>query len=222
MNRLQDSEDRNDKFLQELLLRSEKLEVNKVNVESYDADTAKLNKRLAQYDKDTRENHTHYIQVENYVEKFLPLKIQKQIGKNLLIVLGQKKSLFDKYKEYEQSFLRVQNQVILQDEGIPSIMKDLQKEFFHMLQGALQMKVPPEMGANTVNLGRSNLNEEKKGSKDGSSAHEEEKVGAFTEEGKPIMISLKDYLLEPYGAGQMMPELDDEKPIICSCTRSAP
>lgn len=77
VNRLQDSEDRNDKFLQELLLKCEKMEVTKLDCDQYHKDVAALNKRLSDYDKNTRENHTHYIQVENYIEKFLPLKIQK-------------------------------------------------------------------------------------------------------------------------------------------------
>ena len=77
VQRLQDSEDRNDKFLQDLLMKSERMEVTKLDVASYGKDCDLLNKRLDDYDKNSRENHTHYIQVENYIEKFLPLKIQK-------------------------------------------------------------------------------------------------------------------------------------------------
>jgi|TARA_B110000285_G_C14762819_1_gene440310 hypothetical protein len=31
-----------------------------------------------------KENHIHYVQIENFVEKYLPLKQQKAIGKTIL------------------------------------------------------------------------------------------------------------------------------------------
>ena len=61
---------------------------------------------------------------------------------------GTKKSVFDKYQDFESNYLKGANQAILQDEGVPTVMKDLQKEFFHLLQGALVVSMddlPPEV-----------------------------------------------------------------------------
>jgi hypothetical protein len=47
----------------------------------------------------------------------LPLKIQKQIGKNFLATFEGKKSVINAYHNYEENFLKEANRVILIDDG---------------------------------------------------------------------------------------------------------
>ena len=71
------------------------------------------------------------------MEKFLPLKIQKQIGKNILAIFDGKKSVINNYHTYEDNFLKEANRVILIDDGQPQLMQTISKEFIQILQGAM-------------------------------------------------------------------------------------
>jgi len=77
-------EDRNDEFMTSLLQKSENMELCKVDAGRYDDDLEALYKRFTAMENYNKENHIHYVQIENFVEKYLPLKQQKAIGKTIL------------------------------------------------------------------------------------------------------------------------------------------
>lgn len=97
VEKLQQSEDRNDEFMQKLLNETATLKITKLEIEKYELDHKKFELRLDGFDKFHRENHVHYIQVENYLEKYLPMKIQKSIGKNIKAIFEERKGVVEKY-----------------------------------------------------------------------------------------------------------------------------
>ena len=60
--------------------------------------------------------------MENYLEKYLPMKIQKAIGKNIKAIFEERKGVVEKYLSYEDSFLREANKIILSDNGQPNVL----------------------------------------------------------------------------------------------------
>ena len=61
--------------MQELLQKAEKLELFKLNLSRYENDQQRLKDKLEAFDKYNKENHIHYIQVENYLDKYLPMTV---------------------------------------------------------------------------------------------------------------------------------------------------
>ena len=57
------------------------------------------------------------MQIENYLDKYLRLKVQQQIGKSIASAFENKKSILERYKQYEEGFLKEANKAILADEG---------------------------------------------------------------------------------------------------------
>lgn len=117
VNELQASEDRNDEFMKKLLGKAESLELHKVDRKAYKEDQQGLLNRLEQFDRYNKENHVHYVQIENYLDKYLRLKVQQQIGKSIASAFENKKSILERYKQYEEGFLKEANKAILADEG---------------------------------------------------------------------------------------------------------
>ena len=70
--------------MKSLLQKSEAMELCKVETERYEDDLEALQRRFTAMENYNKENHIHYVQIENFVEKYLPLKQQKAIGKTIL------------------------------------------------------------------------------------------------------------------------------------------
>lgn len=81
---LQSKEDRNDGFMEDLLKKVEALDVSKLESEVYFNDKERIWNKFRADEKISQENHIHYVQIENYLEKYMPLKIQKAVGKTLV------------------------------------------------------------------------------------------------------------------------------------------
>lgn len=74
LNELISKKDLNDIFMKDLLSKYEKLESFKLNQDQYDKQMELIKDNFERLDRYNKENHTHYIQMENYIEKYLPLK----------------------------------------------------------------------------------------------------------------------------------------------------
>lgn len=74
VNELQSKENRNDEFMRDLLTKTEHLENFKVNNEEYIEGQDNIWQKFKVTDKYNKENHVHYVQIENYLDKYLPLK----------------------------------------------------------------------------------------------------------------------------------------------------
>lgn len=74
------------------------------------------------------------------MDKYLPLKIQKSIGKNIQAIFEGKATILEKYYGYEDAFLKEANKGILADNGQPDVMNQMNKDFVRTLQNALVIK----------------------------------------------------------------------------------
>lgn len=133
VSELQTSEDRNDAFMKQLLSKAESLELFKVDKKVYQDEKQGLLDRLDKFDRYNKENHVHYIQIENYLDKFLRLKVQQQIGRSLAAAFDSKRSTLEKYRTYEENFLKEANKAILSDDGQPDVMESMHRDFLRML-----------------------------------------------------------------------------------------
>lgn len=126
---LQEKEDRNDDFMQDLLKRAEVLENQKVEQDVYRVEHEKIWRKFKELDTLNSENNVHYIQIENYLDKYLPIKQQKAIGRTLIQMFENSKGFIEKYADYEEKFLKEANRRILMDNGQPEVMRIMEREF---------------------------------------------------------------------------------------------
>ena len=62
--------------------------------------------------------------VENFVEKYVPIRIQSQVGKTLHAVLKPfVPHYIEKLEEYEEEIFGEMHQVVLDDDGMPDLHK---------------------------------------------------------------------------------------------------
>lgn len=103
--------------MKELLQKAEHLRLFKLDLERYNADQQQLNNKLQESEKYNKENHIHYVQVENYLDKYLPMTVQKAIGKTIVAVFEGKQPFTDRYRQFEEDYLKEANRIILLDDG---------------------------------------------------------------------------------------------------------
>ena len=106
-------------------------------------------------------------------------------------VFGSKPQVRQSYAAYEERFLREANKKILQDDGLPEIMKVMSREFIEMIQGCLTIKgdvVPPSDG---------DVNDYMR----------------VMHQGEDVTVSLKDYCRQIHSS-KIMPDLDLDKVMI--------
>jgi hypothetical protein len=60
--------------MRDLLQKTEHLNLFKVNEDLYLKNQNEIWAKLKDFDALNKENHCHYIQIENYIDKYLPLK----------------------------------------------------------------------------------------------------------------------------------------------------
>lgn len=147
--------------------------------------------RLEKFDRYNKENHVHYVQIENYLDKFLRLKVQHQIGKSLAGAFENKRSVLERYRAYEEGFLKEANKAILGDDGQPEVMESMHRDFLKMLQGALTIKEGELV---------SQRDRAAAGNEDKLGPGYAEKLRARTSAGQDIYISLKDYVVRHFEA----------------------
>lgn len=71
----------------------------------------------------TENNINHFAMIENFVEKYLPVRIQNQITDIMKTILPIE--MKSKYLKFEKKKSLELNQIILDDDGIPDIVKHL-------------------------------------------------------------------------------------------------
>ena len=116
-----------------MMAKVENLELFKVDKKVYKEEQQGLLDRLDKFDRYNKENHVHYIQIENFLDKFMRLKVQQQIGKSLAGTFENKRSILEKYRTYEEGFLKEANKAILNDDGQPDVMQSMHRDFLRML-----------------------------------------------------------------------------------------
>ena len=71
--------------------------------------------------KETSEVHeNHFAMVENFVEKYMPIRIQSQLSETLRALLSP--AMIDKLDDYEEKTFAKFHSKILDDDGIPELI----------------------------------------------------------------------------------------------------
>ena len=75
VKQLQESENRNDDFIKKLLSDIENLGHTKLGNDEYQKDAKVLDMKFDSMDNAIKHNHNYLTQMENFIEKFLPIKV---------------------------------------------------------------------------------------------------------------------------------------------------
>lgn len=71
----------------------------------------------------------HFMKVENFIEKYLPVNVQKQIGLSLMNMLSEKDNKLQRYKEYEGAYFQGMSESILKDDGIADLVQSMKRVY---------------------------------------------------------------------------------------------
>ena len=72
------------------------------------------------------------MRVENFIQKYLPVQIQRQIGESINKVFNEGDMKLFRYKDYENAYEARQTSAILKDNGVSDLrvaMKELYEDF---------------------------------------------------------------------------------------------
>lgn len=85
----------------------------------------RLDKDIHELRYDSENHGNHFAMVENFVEKYIPIRIQSQISEALQLVLPFKEA--QTLHAYEKDKFKELHQIILDDDGVPDLFKALRQ-----------------------------------------------------------------------------------------------
>lgn len=80
----------------------------------------------------------HLATIENYVEKYLPVQIQTQVGEATKAILPQRE--LKKFEDSQKKIFEKINQIILSDDGVPDILLRIKQTRNLIYSGEMHMK----------------------------------------------------------------------------------
>lgn len=103
-------------------------QINELKYRKLDSSIFQDSRRLIHFELDTLKrvstNHeNHFAMVENFVEKYVPIKTQTHISKTLHFVFQHTNmhEALEQLDEYEDTTFAEMHQVVLEDEGMPDL-----------------------------------------------------------------------------------------------------
>ena len=98
---------------------------DKADKSAVQENTDNINQIIAEHTKNLEDNKNHSITIENFMEKYLPIKIQSQISDTVKIVTDKKsRKNLDLYEQHKYEEL---HSAILEDNGDPSIVHNFKR-----------------------------------------------------------------------------------------------
>jgi hypothetical protein len=83
--------------------------------------------------REISENHeNHFAMVENFVEKFIPVRIQSQISETIQDLFMNNQEKLERLDDYEKGKFLEYHQCILDDDGIPQLMDQMKEIRFEI------------------------------------------------------------------------------------------
>jgi hypothetical protein len=79
-----------------------------------------LDLSILEASKSKDEYVNHLATIENYIEKYLPISIQYQIGETMFSILPE--NLHNRVSNFQKTKFEYLNEVVLNDTGIPDIL----------------------------------------------------------------------------------------------------
>lgn len=105
------------------------LQATKLTIKAFEDERLHLRSDILQLREQAENNGNHFAMVENYVEKYLPVRVQGQISETLQQALDYKEAA--RLVKYEKSKFMELHGVILMDDGVPRLyerIKDIRFE----------------------------------------------------------------------------------------------
>lgn len=115
-------------------LREEKLEIKK-----YEADKKSIDEQLETNRCGQKDNFAQLLATDNYLEKYLPFKVQSMITAAVTETLVDKR-IADKYQKFDYNVFKQLHREVIHDQGLPT----LKKRAFEM-PGFRQVMNPSEL-----------------------------------------------------------------------------
>jgi len=112
-------------MLESLLKKTESLDTLKMDKEAHSETEKRLNGELEKLKYDVENHGNHFAMVENFVEKYIPIRIQSTISEVMSWVLPYKER--KKLAEFEKRRFMELHQIILEDDGIPHLADQLKQ-----------------------------------------------------------------------------------------------
>lgn len=121
----------------------------KCDTDQFYKDVERLDNDIARLRGDTDNHGNHFAMVENFVEKYIPIRIQSTCSEVLSYVLPYKEKL--KLQEFDKKKFTELHQIILDDDGIPRLAEQLKQIRMNVNDGGLMklkrtMKGSPNRG----------------------------------------------------------------------------
>ena len=83
----------------------------------------KINEQSNDHSKTLQDHHNHTLTIENFIEKYLPIKIQNQISNTVKVITDKK---FKKHlEEFEATKFEELHSAIIEDDGDPALMEEM-------------------------------------------------------------------------------------------------
>eukprot|EP00347_Sterkiella_histriomuscorum_P012247 403369325 len=122
-----------EKQINQLIEQTSLLEKNKLEIQQHQEDAMTIWESITKLNHSTEMYKIHFNRVENFIDKYQPVKIQNQISKSILSMFSKRDAKMARYREFETNFFRNQNEVIFADNGNPDILSQM-KEIYVKVQ----------------------------------------------------------------------------------------
>jgi hypothetical protein len=103
--------------------QTEDLQQMKLAKVDFEEGVRKLGDLIRELRNDTDNHGNHFAMVENFIEKYIPIRIQSTISEVLTSVLGYDERT--RLAEFDKKKFMELHQVILDDEGTPNLVEQL-------------------------------------------------------------------------------------------------
>lgn len=101
------------------------LTATKVDKDSFKEFKTLSENNLMAFKENLENNTNHFAMVENFIEKYIPVRIQSQISESLHKVLPEREC--KQLQKYERIRFRDLHATILDDDGIPDLISQLKQ-----------------------------------------------------------------------------------------------
>ena len=101
------------------------LNQEKADKSAVEENSSNINQIILEHSRTLEDNKNHSLTIENFMEKYLPIKIQSQISDTVKAVTDKKsRKNLDLYEQHKYEEL---HSAILEDNGDPTIMTGLKR-----------------------------------------------------------------------------------------------
>eukprot|EP00347_Sterkiella_histriomuscorum_P004957 403358437 len=125
LGQVQKQLENHDQWLHKIQEQANHIDKNKCDISDVNVDLKKIDQELDKIKLDVDNHGNHFAMVENFVEKYIPIRIQSTISEVLSFILPYKEK--NKLSEFEKKRFAELHQIILEDDGIPKLAEQLKQ-----------------------------------------------------------------------------------------------